>query len=132
MEKRILLVEDNARFREAFTKVLWRALASEQLDLAFVEAGSLAEARARLREGGLDAALIDVTLPDGNGLDLVQEINDGAGNRLPTLVLTANLDNSVAAQAMDAGAKGALSKVVSVPETVEAIKRLTDARRQER
>ena len=132
MEKRILLVEDNARFREAFTKVLWRALASEQLDLAFVEAGSLAEARAWLREGGLDAALIDVTLPDGNGLDLVQEINDGAGNRLPTLVLTANLDNSVAAQAMDAGAKGALSKVVSVPETVEAIKRLTDARRQER
>ena len=132
MEMRILLVEDNARFREAFTHALWRALASEELDLAFVEAASLAEARVRLREGGLDAALIDVTLPDGNGLDLVQEINDGAGNRLPTLVLTANLDNSVAAQAMDAGAKGALSKVVSVPETVEAIKRLTDARRQER
>src|SRR5215204_5728336 len=132
MEMRILLVEDNARFREAFTHALWRALASEELDLAFVEAASLAEARVRLREGGLDAALIDVTLPDGNGLDLVQEINEGgAGNRLPTLVLTANLDNSVAAQAMDAGAKGALSKVVSVPETVEAIKRLTDARRQE-
>jgi CheY-like chemotaxis protein len=128
MEKRILLVDANARFREAFTKALWRALASEQLDLAFVEAGSLAEARARLREGGLD-----VGLPDGNGLDLVQEINDGgAGNRLPTLVLTANLDNSVAAQAMDAGAKGAFSKAGSVPDTVEAIKRLTDARRQER
>ena len=132
MEKRILLVEDDASFREVFTRALGMALASEHFDVSFVEAGTLAAARVRLKEGGLDAALIDVTLPDGNGLDLVQEINDGAGNRLPTLVLTANLDNSVAAQAMDAGAKGALSKVVSVPEIVEAIGRLTDARRQER
>jgi CheY-like chemotaxis protein len=128
MEKRLLLVEDDARFREAFTRAMGRTLALEGLDVAFVEAGSLAEARARLREGGLDAALIDVTLPDGDGLDLVGEIDGGdAGAPIPTLVLTANLDPSVAARAMDAGAQGALSKVVSVPETAEAIKRLTDA-----
>ena len=125
MQKRILLVEVNAHFREAFVRALGRALASEQLDVAFVEADSLAEARARLLEGRLDAALIDVTLPDGDGLDLLREINDGgASDRIPTLVLTANLDHSVAARAMDAGARGALSKVVSMPETVEAIKRL--------
>jgi two-component system, NarL family, response regulator DevR len=125
MEKRILLVEDNAQFRENFARALERALAAEPLDVAFVEAGSLAEARERLREGGLDAALIDVRLPDGDGLDLVRELNDGAAGRIPTLVLTAYLDHKVAARAMDAGAKGALSKVVSVPETTEAIKRLT-------
>jgi two-component system catabolic regulation response regulator CreB len=125
MEKRILFVEDDAQFRETFTRALKLALAPEQLEVGFVEAGSLAEARARLREGGLDAALIDVTLPDGNGLDLVREINDGVV--IPTLVLTANLDHAVAAQAVDAGAQGAQSKVVSMPETVEAIKRLTDA-----
>ena len=130
MEKRILLVEDDARFREAFTRALGLALASEQLDVEFVESGSLAEARARLREGGLDAALIDVTLPDGNGLDLVREINDGAA--IPTLVLTADLDHSVAVRAVEAGAQGAQSKVVSMPETVEAIKRLTNAGHQER
>jgi DNA-binding NarL/FixJ family response regulator len=66
-----------------------------------------------------------VRLPDGDGLDLVRELNDGAADRIPTLVLTAYLDHEVAARAMDAGAKGALSKVVSVPETTEAIKRLT-------
>ena len=92
----------------------------------------MSEARERLPEGGLDAALIDVTLPDGNGLDLVREIGDGGvGNTIPTLVLTANLEHSVAARAMDAGAQGALSKVVSIPETAEAIKRLTDAGRSE-
>jgi CheY-like chemotaxis protein len=131
LEKRILLVEDNARFREDFARALERALAAETLDVTFVEAGSLAEARARLREGGLDAALIDVRLPDGDGLEFVAELNDDAASRIPTLVLTAYLDPTVAARAMDAGAKGALSKVVSVPETTEAIKRLTSSGRLE-
>ena len=129
MQKRILLVEDNNQFREDFARALERVLVDELLEVVFVEAGSLAEARARLSEGGLDAALIDVRLPDGDGLDLVRELNDGAAGRIPTLVLTAYLDHTVAAQAMDAGAQGALSKVVSVPETAEAIKRLTSAER---
>jgi CheY-like chemotaxis protein len=128
-KQRILLVEDNARFREDFARALERALADVPLDVVFVEARSLAEARERLREGGLDAALIDVRLPDGDGLDLVRELNNGGAERIPTLVLTAYLDHRVAARAMDAGAQGALSKVVSVPETVEAIKRLTSSGR---
>jgi CheY-like chemotaxis protein len=130
VEKRVLLVEDDAAFREVFTRALGRALASEHLDVAFVEAGSLAEARVRLREGGLDAALIDVTMPDGNGLDLVGEINDGGvGSHIPTMVLTASLTTSVAGRAIKRGARGALSKLASVPETVAAIRRLTDADR---
>jgi two-component system catabolic regulation response regulator CreB len=126
MEMRILLVEDNAEFRQIFAHAL--ELAAEQLGVTFVESGSMSEARARLQEGGLDAALIDVTLPDGNGLDLVREINDGVTDgvtdRIPTLVLTAGLDHSVAAEAVGAGAQGAQSKAVSMPETVEAVKRL--------
>ena len=125
MEKRILLVEDDAPFRETSARALGRALAADPLDVAFVEAGSLAEARTRLREGGLDAALIDLRLPDGDGLDLVRKLSNGRASRIPTLVLTAYLDHTSAAQMIDAGAKGALSKVVSVPETTEAIKRLT-------
>ena len=67
-------------------------------------------------------------LPDGNGLGLVGEIHDGGvGSPIPTLVLTANLEASIAIQAMDAGARGALSKLISMPETVEAIERLFDA-----
>jgi CheY-like chemotaxis protein len=132
MQRRILLVEDDADFREVFTHALRQALAPERLDVAFVEAGSLAEARARLREGGLDAALIDVTMPDGNGLELVGEINDGgAGNPIPTMVLTASLDTSVAGRAMESGAMGALSKLAAMTETAEAIKRLTGAGRSE-
>ena len=132
MKKRILFVEDDAAFRVVFAHAMREALADEVLDVAFVEAGPLAQARARLREGGLDAALIDVTMPDGNGLELVGEIHDGGvGNPLPTLGLTASLQTSVAGRAMEAGARGALSKVASMREAVKAIGRLTEAGRSE-
>jgi len=42
MEKRILLIEDDARFREAFTRALRLALAPEQLDVTFVESAHAA------------------------------------------------------------------------------------------
>jgi CheY-like chemotaxis protein len=132
MKKRILFVEDDAAFRVVFAHAMREALADEGLDVAFVEAGTLAQARARLREGGLDAALIDVTMPDGNGLELVGEIHDGGvGNPIPTLVLTASLQTSVAGRAMEAGARGALSKVASMRDAVMAIGRLTEAGRWE-
>jgi CheY-like chemotaxis protein len=128
MGKLILFVEDDAGFRRVFTHAMREALGDEGLGVAFVEAGSLAEARSRLREGGLDAALIDVTMPDGDGLELVGEIHaGGVGSPIPTLVLTASLDTSVAGRAIEQGARGALSKLASMPETVTAIKRLTDA-----
>ena len=127
-KQRILVVEDDVRFREVFERAMGHALAAELLDVAFVEAGSISEARALLKEGGLDAALVDVRLPDGDGLDLVEEINDGGvGRPMPTLVLTAFLDHKVAARAMDAGAQGAFSKVASVRETAEAIRRLIES-----
>jgi two-component system, NarL family, response regulator DevR len=127
-KQRILVVEDDVSFREAFERAMGDALAAELLDVAFVGVGSISEARARLREGGLDAALIEVRLPDGDGLDLVEEINDGGvGSPMPTLVLTAYLDHKVATRAMAAGAQGAFSKVASVPETAEAIIRLIES-----
>jgi CheY-like chemotaxis protein len=39
MERRILFVEDDANFRELFTRLLKEALAPERLDVAFVEVG---------------------------------------------------------------------------------------------
>jgi DNA-binding NtrC family response regulator len=127
-KQRILVVEDDVRFSEVLQQTMGHALAAEMLDVAFVGAGSISEARALLREGGLDAALIEVRLPDGDGLDLVEEINDGGvGSPMPTLVLTAYLDPKVAIRAIDAGAQGAFSRVAPVPETAQAIIRLIES-----
>jgi CheY-like chemotaxis protein len=126
MQTRILLVEDNEDFRAAFARMLELELAPE-LDVAFAQADSIAGAHALLQEeDGLDAALVDVGLPDGDGLDLVRELEgDGLGiPALPTLVITANLEHSVAARAMEAGARGVLSKMVPVKETAETVQSL--------
>jgi len=131
MEKRILLVEDNVDFREAFASMLELALAPE-LDVAFAQADSLAEAHTLLEnEEVLDAALIDVGLPDGDGLDLVRELVGDVDRiaPLPTLVITANLEHSVATRAIEAGARGVLSKMVSLGETSEAVRTLIGAGR---
>jgi DNA-binding NarL/FixJ family response regulator len=132
MQTRLLLVDDDEAFREAFARMLQLALAPE-LNVSFAQADSLAEAHTLLKqeEDGLDAALIDIGLPDGDGLDLVRELN-GHGERitsLPMLVRTANLEPSVAARAIEAGARGVLSKVVSMRETAEAVQRLIGAGR---
>jgi two-component system, NarL family, response regulator DevR len=119
---------DDAAFRRVFSHAMREALGDEGLGASFVEAGSLAETRSRLREGGIDAALIDVKLPDGKGLGLVGEIHDGGvGSPIPTLVLTASLEASMAVEAMDAGARGALFKLAPMREAMDSIRRLTDA-----
>jgi CheY-like chemotaxis protein len=125
LKKRILLVEDNEDFSEIFARILELELAPK-LDVAFAQADSLAEAHALLREeDGLDAALIDIGLPDGDGLDLVREL-EGDG-RIPALVITANLQYSEATRAIEAGARGVLSKLVSVREMAETVQRLVGA-----
>jgi CheY-like chemotaxis protein len=132
MQTRILLVEDDEDFREAFARMLELELAPE-LDVSFAQADSLAEAHTLLKqeEDGLDAALIDIGLPDGDGLELVREL-DGDGGRipaLPALVITADQEHSVATRAIEAGARGVLSKMVSVGETAQTVQMLIGAER---
>ncbi len=63
-----MLVDDRADFRGAFATLLDR-----QPDIEVVaQAGSISEARLKLR--GVDVALVDRGLPDGDGLSLVGEL----------------------------------------------------------
>jgi CheY-like chemotaxis protein len=133
-QKRVLLVEDNEAFGEALARMLELELAPE-VNVAFAQADSLAEAHALLRqEERMDAALVDIGLPDGNGLDLVRELEVGGGRfgALPTLVITANPEHSVAARATEVGARGVLSKMVSTKEMVETVRILIYAGRTPR
>ena len=128
---RVLLVEDNEAFGEALARMLELELAPE-VDIVFAQADSLAEACTLLRqEDRLDAALVDIGLPDGDGLDLVREL-EGEGGRfatLPTLVITANPEHSVITRATEMGARGVLSKMVSAREMAETVQMLVGAGR---
>jgi two-component system alkaline phosphatase synthesis response regulator PhoP len=81
-ERVILIVEDEVAIRAALAESL-------RLDgHRVVEAGTLAEGRALLAAQLPDLVLLDVRLPDGNGLELLREIR-ARGAEVPVLVLTA-------------------------------------------
>ncbi|MCA9512199.1 MAG: response regulator [Myxococcota bacterium] len=79
---RVLLVEDEAILRRNLARLL------ERRGHDVLAVASIGEARALLREGTVDAAVLDVGLPDGDGLDLLPET--GASH---SLVISAEVDD---------------------------------------
>ena len=84
---RVLLVEDHTAVREAIAGMLER-----ESDLTVVgQAESLAEARELLH--GVDVAVLDLALPDGDAIALIPELR-AASPGAQVLVLSANLDRA--------------------------------------
>jgi DNA-binding NarL/FixJ family response regulator len=114
---RVVLVDDHLSFRQPLALVLMR-----EPDLAITgQAGTLAEARPLLTEA--DIALIDLNLPDGEGVALIHDLH-AVNPQASALVLTGDLGNLAMARAVEAGAAGVLLKTRPVSEVVEAIRRV--------
>lgn len=113
----ILLVEDHASFRQALAFVFDR----EPEFTVAAQAGSLAEARAAFE--GIDVAVVDLGLPDGDGAELISELTS-YNRKVTTLVLSASLDPTEFARAVESGASGVLHKAAGIKEIVEAVRRL--------
>ena len=101
---RVLVVDDRVDFRLAFVGLL-----EGQPDLEVVsQVGSLAEARTMLE--GVDVALLDRGLPDGDGIELIgalREVNPGAR----VFVIRATLELIHPTDAIQAGADGVIDKL---------------------
>ncbi len=103
---RVLHVEDNPVDADLALRQIARMAADIRLD----QVASLAEARARLNHPeDFDAALVDLRLPDGSGLELLAEIRE---RQLPLAVvmLTGSGDQESAIAALQAGADDYLTK----------------------
>jgi DNA-binding NarL/FixJ family response regulator len=121
-ETRILLVEDHASFREAAASVFEQEPGFEVVG----QAGSLAEARKILEDGAAakaDVAIIDLGLPDGYGGELIKELRE-AHPQAQALVLSATLERSEVARAVEAGAAAVLHKSEGIEKVVEDVRRL--------
>ena len=101
----VLLVEDNAVNRSLARALLGRA------GCGVVEAGSLADASRCLAEGLPDLVLLDLGLPDGDGLDLVRRLRaDPRTAALPVVAVTAYAMAADRERALAAGCTGFLTK----------------------
>jgi DNA-binding NarL/FixJ family response regulator len=118
--KRVLIVEDHVGFREALAHVFkWRTGIEDD-----VQATSVGESRRRIgRLDGVDVAVVDLGLPDGDGEDLIRELR-AADPNVSVLVLTKSTDPERHARALEAGAEKVMTKKCALDEIVEAVRRL--------
>ncbi len=116
---RILLVEDHASFRQTLAFVFDREPEFEVV----AQAGSLAEARKVMDGLKVDLGVIDLALPDGEGIELIKDLREANPN-FAALVLTASLDRAEHARAVESGAAGILHKSAGVDEILDAARRL--------
>jgi DNA-binding NarL/FixJ family response regulator len=97
-----MLVEDHSTFRGVLAFLLEREPDFEVL----AQAGSLAEAREALGrqslDGGIDLAVVDLALPDGNGTDLIEELRRSSP-RVRIVVLSAMVGGAKSEEVLVAG-----------------------------
>jgi DNA-binding NarL/FixJ family response regulator len=117
--KRILLVEDHASFRQTLAFVFDQESEFEVV----AQAGSLAEARQVMDGLEVDLGVMDLSLPDGEGIELIKDLRE-ANPHFAALVLTASLDRAEHARAVESGAAGILHKSAGVDEIMDATRRL--------
>ncbi len=117
---RLLVVEDNAHFRELVRTVI-RALGVTDI----VEATEGGEALARLRESPADIAIVDWKMQGMDGFDFMRALRDEATSPapfLPVILVTGYMDPTLAAQARDAGVNEVLAKPISAKSLLARVR----------
>jgi two-component system response regulator PilR (NtrC family) len=120
----VLVVDDEPDIRELLHLTLSR------MGLEVTTAEDLGEARRALQVGGFSFCLTDMRLPDGNGLDLVEEISERYPN-LPTAVITAHGKIEDAVYALKMGAFDFVSKPVDLAVLRKLVNTALKIRREE-
>ncbi|WP_456425392.1 response regulator [Rhodocaloribacter sp.] len=115
----ILLVEDE----EAHKELIRRAFEIRGDQVALTDVATLEEARRRLARSLPDLAIIDLRLPDGDGIELLAM--EGGMPLYPVIIMTSHGDEQVAVEAMKAGALDYVVKseemLIQMPRTVERV-----------
>jgi two-component system, NarL family, response regulator DevR len=123
--KRVLVVAHHNAFREALAMRLDQ---EEDLEVAW-QAGSMTDTR-DVHLDGVDVAVVDPFLPDGDGLELVREVSVANPNAL-ALVLSHKLDSTLYQQALGAGAVQVLATNSALGEVIDAVRGSAAAEEEE-
>lgn len=120
IQKRILIVEDEAVFARAVEKKLGRAGYLCEI------AGQLSDARKSQAENPPDLILLDMRLPDGSGLDLLNEIKRDNADKVAVLAMSAYGEIEDAVSAMKLGALDYLKKPIDLDELLVSVEKVLE------
>ncbi len=112
---RVLLIEDEALFARAVTKRL------QQVGYDCERAETITDGRALLKQFQPDLVLLDMRLPDGNGMDLLPELVEKG---ISVIVMTAFGEVNDAVSAMKQGASDYLKKPVDLEELLLTVSKV--------
>ena len=116
--EQVLIVEDDGSIAELLRIVL------ERQGYVVSIAPTCETATKALEQGAPSLVLLDLMLPDGNGLDLLRWLRDDMGSSLPVVVLTAFRQEEKALRAFELGAADFVSKPFRPREVVARIQRV--------
>lgn len=120
----VLIADDHAIVRQGLRQIL-----SETDDLiATGEAGDGAEALQLARQQPWDVFLLDVSMPNRNGIDTLKQLKKEFP-RLPVLILSMHPEEQYAVRALKAGASGYLTKQSAPEQLVTAIRQVAGGKK---
>ncbi|KGF06128.1 LuxR family transcriptional regulator [Arcanobacterium sp. S3PF19] len=119
----VMIIDDHEVVRRGISEVVERA---EGLKV-IAEAGSVSEAVRRCELMNPDVALVDLRLPDGTGIDIIEQVKERSP-QTSCVVLTSFDDDEALAESLAAGAKAYLLKTVRGAEITEVIKAVAAGR----
>jgi two-component system invasion response regulator UvrY len=114
--KKILIVDDHEVVREGVKRIFTEKAGTT----VFGEAGSFSDALRLVREQDWDVAVLDLSLGDRSGLELLQQVKQ-IRPRLPVLILSMHSEEQYARRAFKAGASGYITKDSPRSELVKAL-----------
>ncbi len=115
----VLICDDHQIVRQGIKLILADA---PDIALAF-EAANGPDAVARVREGGIDVVLLDIAMPQRDGLDVLKQLKNECP-KLPVLMLSTYPDRQYAVRSLKLGAAGYLNKSADSEQMIEAIRRV--------
>lgn len=120
---RVLVCDDHVIVRQGIKQIL-----ADAADIALAgEAGNGPDALALVRAGGIDVVLLDIAMPQRDGLDVLKQLR-AEFPRLPVLMLSTYPDRQYAVRSLKLGAAGYLNKSADSEQMIEAIRRVAQGR----
>ncbi len=122
--KKILLVDDHSIVRQGLKNLI-----ELESDLEVTgEAASGVEALKLVRNNSYDIVVLDISMPDKNGVDTLHDLKHIAPD-LPVLILSGYAEQQYALNLIRSGCKGYLSKDADSDEIIKAIRTIANGKR---